>query len=248
MIYAFGGAGPVHAFAFAHELGAQGVLVPLGNGASTLSAYGIAVTDAKQVFEEECSIVAPFDMEALKDVSARLESRAVETMTAGGYSRQDVRLERIVLTRYATQYMQELPLRLPEGDLVAATGEELEKEFAAEYSRLYGATALAAFHQVEIFSVRVIATAVRHVMADAHSDVPAASGHVASHQREVYWPNEGRWVTTDVYLTPPPPGVVVHGPAVVQLPHTTISVPPGQLIETDRAGNCVLSRGKDLPA
>lgn len=248
MIYAFGGAGPVHAFAFAHELGSKGVLVPLGNGASTLLAYGIAVTDAKQVFEEECSILAPFDVQALKDVCARLGAQALQTMEAAGFSGEDVRLERTVLTRYATQYMQELPLLLPDHDLDETTGETLEKEFAAEYSRLYGSTALA-FHQLEIFSVRVVATAVRHGEAiESRTHEPGESTHDADHQRGVFWPDEGRWVTTDVYLSPPPTGVAVHGPAVVQLPHTTISVPPGQFIETDLAGNCVLIRGKDLPA
>jgi N-methylhydantoinase A/oxoprolinase/acetone carboxylase beta subunit len=44
-LYAFGGAGPVYAFEYAAESGAGEVVIPLGNGASTLSAYGIASGD-----------------------------------------------------------------------------------------------------------------------------------------------------------------------------------------------------------
>ncbi|MGX7732530.1 hydantoinase/oxoprolinase family protein [Rhodococcus sp. 2H158] len=249
MVYAFGGAGPVHAFAFAHELGARGVLIPLGNGASTLSAYGIAVTDAKQIFEEECSIKAPFDVRALQDVCTRLENRAVTTMTEGGFAPEDIRLERTALARYAEQYMQELPLPLPEGGVSEESRSSLESAFAAEYARLYGATAVSGFQQVEIFSVRVIATAVRHAGALESEPYEAGGGAaVSAGTREIFWPDEGRWVTTDVYDAPPAHGLAVHGPAVVQLPHTTISVPPGQFLETDRAGNCVLTRRKELSA
>ena len=45
VVYAYGGAGPLHAFAFAQELGVKGVVVPLGNGASTLSAYGCSTSN-----------------------------------------------------------------------------------------------------------------------------------------------------------------------------------------------------------
>ncbi len=250
MIYAFGGAGPVHAFAFAHELGAQGVLVPLGNGASTLSAFGIAVTEAKQIFEEECSIVAPFDVQAVRAVTERLEGTALQTMVDAGFAPEDIRMDRTALTRYATQYLQELPIPLPAGDVSETVVAELGGKFSAEYSRLYGSTALSAFHTVEIFSVRVIATAVRHgqaIESTAHEPTTESS-HDPDNDRQVFWPDEGRWITTGVYLSPPPVGVVIHGPAVVQLPHTTISVPPGQSLETDTAGNCALFARKDLSA
>jgi N-methylhydantoinase A len=250
MIYAFGGAGPVHAFAFAHELGAQGVLIPLGNGASTLSAFGIAVTEAKQIFEEECSIVAPFDVQALKAVTDRLEATARQSMGEAGFAPDDIQVERSVLTRYATQYLQELPLPLGSGDVTESLVAGLPDAFAAEYARLYGSAALSDFHRVEIFSVRVIATVVRHgqaIESSAHA-APGDASHDHDSERQVYWPEEGRWITTGVYLSPPPPGAAVHGPAVVQLPHTTVSVPPGQSLSTDSLGNCVLTVRKDLSA
>ena len=43
-IYAYGGAGPLHAWGFAAELGVRQVIVPLGNGAATLSVTATAVS------------------------------------------------------------------------------------------------------------------------------------------------------------------------------------------------------------
>ena len=41
------------------------VLIPLGNGASTLSAYGIAAGDVARFVEVETALRAPFDDAAL---------------------------------------------------------------------------------------------------------------------------------------------------------------------------------------
>ena len=51
VIYAYGGAGPLHAWGFSAELGAGEVVIPLGNGAATLSAFGIAAGDLVQHHE-----------------------------------------------------------------------------------------------------------------------------------------------------------------------------------------------------
>ena len=77
LVYAYGGAGPLHAFAFAKELGVKGVLVPLGNGASTLSAYGCSTSDLVLNVEKEQVFFAPFPVEELSEVVAGLEAQRV---------------------------------------------------------------------------------------------------------------------------------------------------------------------------
>jgi N-methylhydantoinase A len=59
VLYSYGGAGPVHAFGYAAEIGVREVLIPLGNGASTLSAYGIAAGDVTRFTEVETALRAP---------------------------------------------------------------------------------------------------------------------------------------------------------------------------------------------
>src|SRR5262245_8850617 len=84
ILYAYGGAGPVHAFGYAAEIGVREVLIPLGNGASTLSAYGIAAGDVTRFTEVETALRAPFEDAALAGEIARAVSRAREAMVAAG--------------------------------------------------------------------------------------------------------------------------------------------------------------------
>ena len=120
VLYAFGGAGPVHAFAFARELGVAEVVIPLGNGASTLSAYGIAASDVVRTFEQECRVHAPFDPAELAKVIAEVEESALDALEAAGFARGTVVLQRTALMRYAEQFLQELPLDLPSGEIDSA--------------------------------------------------------------------------------------------------------------------------------
>ena len=84
VLYAFGGAGPVHAFGYAAESGVRKVVVPLGNGASTLSAYGIASGDVVLYHELERSLLAPFDGAALATAVAEVRDAALAGLAATG--------------------------------------------------------------------------------------------------------------------------------------------------------------------
>jgi len=238
VMYAYGGAGPLHAFAIAAELGIDEVVIPKGNGASTLSAYGIAISDAMEVFEEECSLRTPFDSAELARIVDRLESRAIAEMEAAGFERNDVVLERSAQARYAEQYLQELLLPIPSGPVDESFTQKLNDAFSSEYARLYSAAALSAFNAREIFAVRVTATA-RLAATPKYAEEDGVAE--AARERPIYWPGEERWIDTPVYDGPPALGVTVTGPAVVQLPHTTIAVGPGQRLTSDTSGNCVLT-------
>jgi N-methylhydantoinase A len=244
VLYAFGGAGPVHAFAIAAELGVHEVVIPLGNGASTLSAYGIAASDVVRTFDQECRVYAPFDAGELAAVVAAVESRALEAMEAAGFDRDAVTLQRTALMRYAEQFLQELPLELPPGRLDDAAAVDLAERFDAEYARLYGEGARAVFHAVEVFAIRVTARlplgfAARSLAADGR----ARDERATEHEREVFWPAERRRLATAVHH-----GVhldetdSVLGPAIVELPHTSVAVAARQRLTRDRLGNLVLTR------
>ena len=61
VVYAFGGAGPLHGGAFGRELGVKEILFPLGNVASAFSALGLAVSDLTTITQvtEELGAVNP---------------------------------------------------------------------------------------------------------------------------------------------------------------------------------------------
>jgi N-methylhydantoinase A len=245
-VYAFGGAGPVHAFHFAEELGSDNVVIPMGNGASTLSAYGIAASDVMQVFERECSITAPFDLDALRTVVASVEDQARAAMREAGFADEHVTVEYTALARYAEQYLQELELTLPPLDgNPAKTAQVLTETFRAQYKRLFGEAALAVFQAIEVFAIRVSARVDLESGSAATAASPGEQAAVTAVEparfRDVFWPGTEAWRRTAVYEGTPPAGQRIDGPAIVQLTHTSISVAPGQHLETDSAGNAVLT-------
>jgi N-methylhydantoinase A len=242
VLYAFGGAGPVHAFAFAQELGVADVVIPLGNGASTLSAYGIAASDVVRTFEQECRVHAPFDPEALAAIVAEVEAGALDAMEAAGFERGEIQLERTALMRYAEQFLQELPLELPGGDLGAAAAEDLARRFDAEYARLYGEGARAVFHAVEVFTIRIAARVALGFAVQPEAQGAGVSGDAVSGQtRDVFWPAERAWLPTAVHRGDAFAGNgSIAGPAILELPHTAVSVPTGQRLRRDPLGNLIL--------
>src|SRR5207237_10783974 len=103
-LYAFGGAGPVHAFGYAAESGVREVVIPLGNGASTLSAYGIASGGAVLQRERKRSLLAPFDGPALAAAVAELRAGALAGLAATGVA-GDAPVEVDALMRYRLQLL-----------------------------------------------------------------------------------------------------------------------------------------------
>jgi N-methylhydantoinase A len=58
----------------------------------------------------------------------------------------------------------------------------------------------------------------------------------------VYWPSAGEMVETDIYRgTELVPGNELSGPAIVELPVTTIVIHPGQTAKIDGFGNVVIA-------
>ncbi len=234
-VYAFGGAGPVHAFGYAAELGAREVVVPLGNGASTLSAYGIAASDTTRYFEREVRLRAPFDASELQDHLAALNAQARDALSADG----ELALEATALMRYAEQFLNELQISLPEGEIDDDASARVQEEFTSEYGRVYGAGA-AIFQNAEIFALRLRARIPTDRQAGAVNG--SSGGAEPSGERRVFWPSTMSWVDTAVYEGGAfAPGSSIEGAALVELPHTAVGVAPGQLLRADEIGNLVLT-------
>jgi N-methylhydantoinase A len=242
VVYAFGGAGPVHAFSYAKELGITQVVVPMGNGASTLSAYGIAASDVMRTFEHQSALSAPFDAGELATMVESLEDRARSGMAEAGFDPDALVMERVAMARYAEQFMQELLLPIPDGEITQEVADGLHERFVSEYARLYGEAAVAVFQAVEIFALRVSANLPLGFAALGSSNgQPTGGPATPDGQRDVYWPAAGEWIATDIYSRPMGTGDTVDGPAIVQLPHTAVSVAPGQTLTADAVGSLVLS-------
>jgi N-methylhydantoinase A len=237
-IYAFGGAGPVHAFGFARELGVRTVVIPLGNGASTLSAFGIAASDVTLLFDEACEHHLPLDTGALACRLEALDARAEAAARDQGLESDRLVVERIGFLRYRGQYFQSLALPLPdldEPDFNAA----LRERFNREYVRLYGEGALVMLQDVELFSLRARVTLPLNTRPQPVE--ARGAGPDARPPRPVFWPEEMRWTDTAVWNGETlRPGDEIVGPAILELAHTTVAVAAGQRLRADDLGNFLL--------
>jgi N-methylhydantoinase A len=235
VVYAYGGAGPLHAWGFAAELGVRQVIVPLGNGAATLSAYGIAAGDLVQHHEVECRARSPLSAAELAAAVERAETAARASMPG-----QAPQLSRVALMRYAEQLLQSVPVILRDGVVDDAACGQLLEDFDAEYERQFGAFAKALFQAVEVFAVRVEARvpgSVRKVRPASRAAACEPRG-----ERQVHWAEPGA-VATPIY-----DGAAlgddqrIDGPAVIELDYTTVPVAPGQHLIRDAAtDNLILS-------
>jgi N-methylhydantoinase A len=223
-LYAFGGAGPVHAFGYAAESGVREVVIPLGDGASTLSAYGIASGDVVLHRELERSLLAPFDGPALATAVAEVRDAALADLAATGVA-GDAHLEIDALMRYREQLMHslEIPVSPP------ADGVTLLADFDKEYVRRYGDGGTSLFEAVEVFALR----AKVWVPGGIPVARPELSASTEPALTDVYWPGHGR-AGTDVYRGAPED--MITGPALVELAHTTVAVPHGATLTVGSLG------------
>jgi N-methylhydantoinase A len=240
VLYAYGGAGPVHAFGYAAEIGVREVLIPLGNGASTLSAYGIAAGDLTWFAEVETSLRTPFgDAVLAREIGGAVE-RARKLMLSAGVE-EEPQLDAWALMRYQEQLMHSLEVPIDAGGLdpipagINGLADRLAGDFTAEYARRYGTSAASAFQAAEIFGLRVRAR-IPATPGEAGGGASPLPGD-ASRLVPVFWPDAGERLPTTVYAGDRlGGGSVLPGPALVELSHTTVAVPRGASLTVERNG------------
>ena len=234
-LYVYGGAGPLHAWGFAAELGCREVVIPLGNGAATLSAYGIAAGDLVQHHELECRARSPLSP---ADLAAAVEE--AEAGARAALPGHEPALQRVAIMRYAEQQLQALPVPIADGPIDEDACARLLADFDREYERQFGPFAKALFQAVEVFAVRVearVAAPAAELTTPARTEPAAPIG-----ERRVFWPDHGRLPTAIYDGMALAHGQRVAGPAVVELAHTTVPVAPGQhLVRDDATDNLLLA-------
>ncbi|WP_440010061.1 hydantoinase/oxoprolinase family protein [Halomicrococcus sp. SG-WS-1] len=236
-IFAYGGAGPLHASFYGEDLGTQSTIVPLGDTASVFSAFGISTSNVGWVEEMSNPAVAPFDADDLADTFGELEDRIESDFESQGFDTDAVSYAREVDLRYKGQVHQ-VSVPVPTGDLADGDVDDLLERFEAKYESLYGPGSTYAEAEVELVHQRVRGS------GDTTNPTLAASaeaGDARTDARDVYWPDRSAFVETAIYdgdrLTP---GDAVDGPAVVQLPDTTVTVRPHQRATVDDYRNIII--------
>ena len=240
VIYAFGGAGAVHAAGFAADLGVKRIYI--FSTSPVFSAFGAAAADVIHTRVVSCQYVLPADPEVLNKRLESIERDLHEIMREEGFRRGQLEFRRFFTIRYRRQTAGvELPLAWDRFSPKRLT--ELQGIFEKKYEELYGVGAGYTKAGIEISEIRV--DAVGLVAKPRLKSTRVRRSNIASARkgkREIFFTRpERKRVDTPVYdYALLGAGARVKGPAVIELPFTTTLVPPGFQVTIDDYLNLVM--------
>ena len=235
VLYAYGGAGPLHAAMIAEELGMPSVVVPPMPG--NFSAFGLLVADVRHDYARtRLTACADLTVEQLGAVIDEMRAEAYTELAAEGFAEDAMRFEARFDMRYIGQAF-ELSVELPDN---TGSMAEVEAAFRGLYERRYSH---ATDEPSEIVCFRLAAFGVG--AKPRLPEISAAGGtfaHTREGARQVTF--NGAFMETSVYnRLKLPPEATLEGPALVEEPGTTTVIPPAFRARADHHGNLILERG-----
>lgn len=240
VIYAFGGAGPVHAAGFAAELGVKKIYIfPTS---PVFSAFGVAAADVIHTRVMSCQYVLPVSAEVLNKRLESTERELREIMSGEGFRAGQLKFRRFFTMRYRRQTAGvELPLGWDR--FSSKRLSQLQGVFEKKYEELYGVGAGYTKAGIEISEIRV--DAVGLVSKPRLKTRRVNKSNIASARkgkREVFFTRpERKRIDTPIYdYSLLGAGARIKGPAVIELPFTTTLVPPGFQMTIDDHLNLVM--------
>ena len=242
VIYAFGGAGPLHAAAYGAELGIGKVYIfPMS---PVFSAFGVAASDVVHTSMRTRHLTAPVNMEALSREMDSIERDLAVVMAAEGFRKEQVVFRRTLYMRY-TRQVNEVAIEIPNGWLAEADRSVIERLFNARYEEMYGAGAGHTEAGVEVISIAIDAVGstvkprLRTVALVGADSSPARKGT----RRAWFTGRNPGWRDAIIYdYTKLQAGNELRGPAIIETPFTTVVVPENHEAHVDEYLNIVLRR------
>lgn len=238
VLFAFGGAGPLHATALARELAVPTVVVPARPGIT--NAIGCAVADLRHDFVN--TLNAPLEALDIDDVHALFADQEAEgraLLDAEGVTLAGVEIRRSVDMQFQGQsHILQVPL-----DTATPSLADLDRLFAAAYWERFA---------VELPEIRPVLVNLHTAVLGKRPAVPLARLAASDTRADTVdgarqatrdvWFEDGGWQATPVYRREAlPEGAAFDGPAIVGQFDSTTVVEPGQSAQLDDFGNLVIT-------
>jgi N-methylhydantoinase A len=245
ILYAFGGAGPAHCAGYAAEVGVRNVVVPLGQVASAFSAFGLAASNVVLSAEMSDPSAVPLDPSRVEKNLLRLETQALAALERQGLKFADVVIEREIDMRFTAQ-LAEIATPVPVGALTERVLADVADSFERRYAELYGEGTGFRDAGIQAITYRVRTTGV-FPFSPTLPEVKAADSADASdalvESRDVRLGTLGYEQTAVYDYRKLLAGYSFEGPAIVEVPTTTVVVPRGTAATVDHLGNLNLIVG-----
>jgi N-methylhydantoinase A len=231
-----GGAAGFNAVAIARSLGCPTVIIP--EVCPALSAAGALISDLTAEFSATApTSTAEFDFAGAGRVVDQLLERCRAFIDAAGHGEASIEVR--AEARYPHQVWElELPLR---GERIGAPAdvERLREDFHSLHRDVFRINDPEA--DVEIVGWQ--AEARVRLRGAGGADRPAQANGGRPSTRSAYFPATGRVEAAVVPFDALPPDQAVAGPAVVELPLSTVVVDPGSTARRTAAGSLVIDTG-----
>jgi N-methylhydantoinase A len=239
VLFAFGGAGPVHASRYAAELGIKEVVIPVT--ASVHGATGLISSDVVYEYGKSDHLLIPADLGRLNANFSTLMRKALADLRRAGFTNGDIRIVRSLDMRYRYQ-VHEISVPFPVGvsEIGPKDVEALYSRFDEVYETSYGRGSGYREAGKEILTFRVSAVGV--LKKPKIKSAPTRSGtdpeNALKASRAVYFEETRDFVPTRIYdFARLVPGTALGGPAIVETPVTTIVVNPKDSATIDEFHN-----------
>jgi N-methylhydantoinase A len=243
-VFAFGGAGPVHAYRMAEILRSAEVIVPFGAGVASTIGFLVAPVS----FDFVRTHISRLDVLDWPEINAKfkeMEREGTEMLVNAGIDRRNVSSRRFADLRYVGQG-HEVRIHVNETELSETSARELTDEFESAYRRIYGRVAHG--NPVEATNWRVIVTAptpqlpLERMGAEYDGE---ARNEPEKGARRAYLPEAAGFVDVPVidrYALRP--GYSRAGPAIIEERESTIVVGKGATISVDPLANVIIDMPK----
>ncbi|WP_277182870.1 hydantoinase/oxoprolinase family protein [Caballeronia sp. BR00000012568055] len=235
-LVAFGGSGPVHACDLARALDMKRVVFPAAPGVFT--AMGMLAGAVERYFvRPSLSLLDTLNIDALAGVVAEMREDARKALAEEGYSADRIEYVFDLDMRFKGQDY-EIPVRLPD-HFSEDLRETLRQGFRDAYAAIYG---YASNDAIECANVRLLARGVATSTLDFNDirSAKSAGSTAEKSTRRVYFDRKTGWIDTPIVprakLDKP-----LTGPVILESSDTTIVIPPGWRVSTDKVGSVIAS-------
>ena len=240
-LFAYGGAGPLHAAQLAELLGIRKIVVPANPGLG--SCLGLLAADIREA-NVRTSMMREDEIDAagLGERFSDLEAQSRAALEAQGVPASEIAIERLADLRYVGM-ATELTVPVPAGVIDAALVATVAENFHADHERAYG-YAYRGEQLVEIVNVRVVGTGQGSGLIVKPVDEQAGDGSSArTGGRTVYFgPRQGSQECSIYDRGQLVPGDAFDGPAIIEQYDSTIVMPPSWQAKVDGYSNLILEQ------
>jgi N-methylhydantoinase A len=238
-VFAFGGAGPVHAYRVAEILRASELVVPLGAGVTSTVGFLVAPL-AFDFVRSYVGRLDALDWDVVSERFGEMEREGFEILRSAGARDVDIVMTRTAELRYVGQGHQ-VSVSVPSGLLDDAAGPLLEARFEEVYRALYGRVATG--NPVEAINWRLVASAPTPEVP-LHRPARPSTGQAPNPRkgaRSAFLPESRSFESVPVYdRYALAAGATFEGPAIVEERESTVVVGPGAQVEIDDLLNLVV--------